>query len=93
MLADWSARLSLRYLSSLDEQCVGLVADFGLTDFCSDGAEGSKLDSVVYTDVQASWSPSQFMEGGWTFTVGVNNLFDEEPPICFSWCAGQTGMV
>jgi iron complex outermembrane receptor protein len=81
---DWSARLSLRYLSSLDEQCVGLVADFELTDFCSNGPDGNKLDSVVYTDVQASWSPAQWMDGGFTFTVGVNNLFNEEPPICFS---------
>jgi iron complex outermembrane receptor protein len=24
------------------------------------------------------------MDGGFTFTVGVNNLFNEEPPICFS---------
>ncbi len=32
-LGDFSAVLSLRYLSSLTEQCVGLVADFGQTDF------------------------------------------------------------
>ena len=36
-LNDWSARLSLRYLSSLTEQCVGLVADFEQTAFCSNG--------------------------------------------------------
>jgi iron complex outermembrane receptor protein len=81
---DWSARLSLRYLSSLTEQCVGLVADFELTDFCSNGPSTNKLDSVIYTDVQASWSPSQWMDGGFIFTLGVNNLFNEEPPICFS---------
>jgi len=83
-LNDWSARVAFRYLSSLDEQCVGLVADFELTEFCSNGADGNKLDSVFYTDVQASWSPSTFMDGAWKFTLGVNNLFNEKPPVCFS---------
>lgn len=81
---DWSARLSLRYISSLKEQCVGLVADFELTDFCSSGADGNTLDSVVYTDVQATWQPAGLFGGGVAFTLGVNNLFDEKPPICFS---------
>ena len=83
-LNDWSARLSLRYLSSLTEQCGGLVPDFGDPSFCSNGPETNELDSVIYTDVQVSWAPSQFLDGNWTFTVGVNNLLDEEPPICFS---------
>jgi iron complex outermembrane receptor protein len=83
-LGDWSARVALRYLSSLDEQCVGLVADFELTEFCSDGAAGNELDSVIYTDLQASWNPSGFLDGGLTVSLGVDNLFDEEPPVCFS---------
>lgn len=83
-LYDWSARVSLRYLSSLDEQCTGLVSDFELTDLCSNGAAGNKLDSVIYTDVQASWAPHQFMDGDWTFSLGVNNLFDEKPAVCYS---------
>lgn len=83
-LSDWFARLAFRYMSSLDEQCVGLVADFEMTEFCSNGEAGNKLDSVVYTDLQANWRPSQLMDGGWTFTLGVNNLFNEKPPVCFS---------
>ncbi|MEX2151642.1 MAG: TonB-dependent receptor [Steroidobacteraceae bacterium] len=81
---DWSVRLGFRYLSSLTEQCVGLVADFEQTDFCSSGPDTNKLDSVLYTDLQANWTPSNFLGGGWTFTAGVNNLLDESPPICFS---------
>ncbi len=83
-LGDWSARVSLRYLSSLTEQCVGLVADFELQEFCSDGPDENELDDVIYTDLQASWAPQAFMDGDWIFTVGVNNVFDEEPPVCFS---------
>ena len=84
-LGDFSALLSLRYLSALTEQCVGLVADFGLTDFCSDPAGGTnKLDSQLYTDLQFGWSPSDLFGGGWSFALGVQNLTDEDPPICFS---------
>ena len=83
-LNEWSTRLSLRYLSSLTEQCVGLVRDFGDPTFCSNGPDTNELDSVVYTDLQVSWAPAGFMDGGWTFTVGVENLLDEEPPVCFS---------
>jgi iron complex outermembrane receptor protein len=93
---DWSALLSLRYLSSLTEQCVGLVADFELTaDFCNGPLitppapaapfrATNELDSVVYTDLQFSWAPEELFGGGWSFSIGVNNLLDEDPPICFS---------
>jgi iron complex outermembrane receptor protein len=82
---DFSTLLSLRYLSSLTEQCVGLVADFGLTDLCSDPAGlTNKLDSQLYADLQVAWAPEDLFGGGWNFAVGVQNLTDEKPPICFS---------
>jgi iron complex outermembrane receptor protein len=84
MLGDWSVRLSLRYMSSLTEQCTGLVADFEEFQLCSNGPDTNKMGSRLYTDTQLSWAPAQFDDGHWTFTVGVNNLFDERPPICFS---------
>jgi iron complex outermembrane recepter protein len=90
-MSDFSARLGLRYLSSLTEQCTGLVVDFVDGEFCSTppdpdtGAPGSnELDSRLYADLQFNWSPSRLMDGGWTFTVGVNNVTNEKPPVCFS---------
>ena len=84
-MGDFSTLLSFRYLSSLTEQCVGLVADFGLTDLCSDPAGlTNKLDSQFYTDLQVAWAPEELFGGGWNFAVGVQNLTDEKPPICFS---------
>lgn len=84
-MGDFSTLLSFRYLSSLTEQCVGLVADFGLSDFCSDPAGlTNKLDSQFYTDLQVAWAPEELFGGGWNFAVGVQNLTDETPPICFS---------
>ena len=81
----WSARLAFRYIDSMEEQCVGLVADFGLQDdFCSNGALGNKIDSSLWTDFQITWSPETKSQGQWAFTFGVDNLFDEDVPICFS---------
>lgn len=81
---DWSVRLGVRYLSSLTENCTGLVADFEEFQLCSNGPDTNKLGSAVYADTQVSWMPSGFLGGGWTFSAGVNNLFNERPPICFS---------
>ncbi len=83
-LNDWYARLAFRYQSSLTEQCTGLVQDFEQTQLCSDGPDFNKLDSIIYTDLQVSWNPSSFNDGRWTFSAGVNNLFDKHPPTCFS---------
>ncbi len=82
---EFSTLLSLRYLSSLTEQCVGLVADFGQTDFCSDPVGlTNQLDSQLYVDLQVAWAPEDLFGGGWSFAAGVQNLTDEEPPVCFS---------
>jgi len=84
MMGDWFVRLSFRYLSSLTEQCVGLVADFEQTQLCSNGPDTNTMSSRLYTDTQVSWTPGGLQDGAWTFTLGVNNLFDERPPICYS---------
>ena len=49
-------------------------------------ADGSKLDSRFYGDVQLTYSPSQF-DSRITMTVGVNNVFNQDPPPCTS-CTG-----
>ena len=53
---------------------------------CSDpNAEFNDLDSVLYNDIQATWRPGMFGDN-LDLTLGVNNLFDEDPPPCYS-CA------
>ena len=44
------------------------------------------LSATTYVDAQVTWTPSQFMDGSWDFTLGANNLFNKDPPPCFS-CA------
>jgi iron complex outermembrane receptor protein len=42
---------------------------------------GSTLDSAFFTDLQFSFSPS-LADDTYVVSIGVNNLFDEDPPVC-----------
>jgi iron complex outermembrane receptor protein len=83
---NWSAHLGLRYLDSLTEQCVGLVADFGFADaLCSGSPDTNKIDSTLWTDIQFTWSPDSWSDDGrWSFTLGADNVLDEDVPYCYS---------
>ena len=43
----------------------------------------STLDATVYNDLQLTWDRALSVDG-LRLNLGVNNLFDEEPPACFS---------
>lgn len=45
-----------------------------------EAANGETLDSALFTDIQLSYTPS-FAEDAVTITLGINNVFDEEPPV------------
>ena len=82
---DWSARVSLQYYSSIEENCGGLVAGFELQDdFCTRGVAGNDIDDTIFTNLQVSWSPELASQGQWTFQLGVDNVFDETIPFCAS---------
>ncbi len=49
-------------------------------------ADGKKLNSRFYSDIQLGYSPA-FLEHRMMFTIGVNNVFNVDPPPCFS-CTG-----
>ena len=50
---------------------------------------GGKVDSGMFTDLRLSYSPRLLGEG-LTATLGFNNVFDEDPPLCFP--CGVIGM-
>ena len=82
---NWTVRLGFQYNDGLDEECGGSVADFELwDDYCSDGQDGNKLDSTLFTNLSATWTPDFDSQGQWSFMVGVDNLFEEDPPFCAS---------
>ena len=66
---DFGASFTGRYIDSVIEQ---------------GGPTGTnKLDSRFYADVQLLFTPS-FLDKRFAFTLGVNNLFNQDPPGCFS---------
>ncbi|HEY0194861.1 MAG TPA: TonB-dependent receptor [Kofleriaceae bacterium] len=79
--------LTTRYIHSMTEQCRGF-ADFpGLcsnTNTTNDDLSTNKLGITVYNDLQLVWSPAA--EPRLTVSAGVNNIFDRDPPSCYS-CA------
>jgi iron complex outermembrane receptor protein len=81
---DWTsgaffASWNIRHVSDLTELC-GDAVDF---DVCSDPASGTnRLGSTTYHDAQVGWNANWW--NGTKFTLGVNNLFSKDPPICLS---------
>lgn len=88
-IVDWakdefSGSVSVRYLSSLDENCPGAVVGLA-PQLCTDAAAGTNvIDSRFFTDIQAGWAPESLFGRDVSLTFGVNNLFDTSIPFCFS---------
>lgn len=77
---DWGAAWTVRHLSKLQEDC-GSAASF---DVCSNQIDGTnELEAQTYNDLQVSWG-QPFGVTGLRLAAGVNNIFDEDPPICLS---------
>lgn len=95
---DWtrgalSAGLTVRYLDEVEESCsdaadntagsltnLGLCSNPNLTD---NSLSTNKLDATTYLDVQFGWE-TPFNVDGLNFLVGINNVTDEDPPICLA---------
>ncbi|MBT8098911.1 MAG: TonB-dependent receptor, partial [Gammaproteobacteria bacterium] len=58
----------------------GLLTFRWTDDMTADG--GNKVDSVMFTDLRASYRPDMF-DDALSITIGFNNLLDEDPPVCF----------
>ncbi|HEU0097143.1 MAG TPA: TonB-dependent receptor [Allosphingosinicella sp.] len=47
-----------------------------------DEADGNRMGSRLYTDLQLRWEPASWK--GFGFALGANNLFNVDPPACFT---------
>ena len=74
---DWNVSWTIRHLSEMRETC--LAADPAL--FC-DSPASNTLAATTYNDFQVGYA-IDWMKG-LQLTAGVNNLFDEDPPVCTS---------
>lgn len=80
-LDEWTVGATFRYLDSVTEGCGGVIGGFGFTQYCTDGADGNTLGETFYTDLQFTYRPD-YIEQNVSFTLGVQNLFDQDPPLC-----------
>ncbi|GAB3730490.1 TonB-dependent receptor [Luteimonas pelagia] len=78
-LGNWKAAWTVRHISELREDC-GRAVSFPV---CSNPAESENvLPATTYNDLQLGYRFPVLQ--GLELTAGVNNLFDEDPPICLS---------
>lgn len=76
LFASWS----VRHLSRLDEECGDLARPFPV---CRDAPNNRNwLGSTTYHDARVGIRTDWL--GGSSFSLGVNNVFQKEPPICLS---------
>ncbi|MCF7222534.1 TonB-dependent receptor [Marilutibacter chinensis] len=91
-MGDWGATWSLRYYDSQVEDCSGFNAA-NTQLLCSDPdrrtADGpaprNKLDDTFYNDLTVYWNAPWNAK----IAVGVNNIFDEDPPFSASTFANS----
>ena len=83
---DWRVSFATRYIHSVTEKCRGFSALPGLCsdpDMDDDTLSTNKLGAMIYNDIQISWRPRSF-NSLLDFSLGVNNLFNRDPPACYS---------
>ncbi|MEO7068316.1 MAG: TonB-dependent receptor [Rhodanobacter sp.] len=83
--AAWSASWTLRYVSSLTEQCNADLTSVGAvcSDPLADLSGGTNyLGATAYNDARVTWKiPTSF---DFSVSAGINNIFDRDPPVCVS---------
>jgi iron complex outermembrane recepter protein len=80
-MGDWGVNWTVRYLDSVTEACSNAVAT-GVPG-CETATDFHKLKATVYNDAQIDWK-NAFTLTGLRISLGVNNLFGVNPPICFT---------
>jgi iron complex outermembrane receptor protein len=93
MLGNFAASWTVRYIDEVTEVCSdgldGSPNSFTQLGLCSspntadESLSKNDLDSTTYQDVQVTWMP-EFGDGQFALTLGANNIFDEDPPTCYS---------
>ncbi|HJT96761.1 MAG TPA: TonB-dependent receptor [Rhodanobacteraceae bacterium] len=78
-IGDWTAIWTMRYISGLEESC-GSSNGFAV---CDDSvADRNHLGAVTYNDARLTWKLPVSIES--SVSLGVNNVFDKDPPFCLS---------
>lgn len=80
-MGDFDVNWNVRYISAVEEDCTNAaVSD---VPGCLNPEAINTLGAVTYHDVQFGWKNAFTLEG-LKFSVGANNIFGKEPPVCVS---------
>jgi len=86
----WEASWQLQFIGDYKESCFdGLAPSLTELGLCSNpdpenpGNSENRLGSVTYHDVQLTYNIEQIQKFDTRVTVGVDNLFDKDPPVSF----------
>ena len=77
----WGVSFITRYIDGVDEFC-GNALTTGVPG-CDQGQVFHTLDSTIYNDLQVAWTQA-FGEENFKLALTVNNIFGEDPPICYT---------
>ena len=55
-------------------------------------ADATKVDSVMFTDLRVTYTPD-IADDALTFSIGFNNLFDEDPPVLATSTIGMSNVL
>ncbi|MCH8221543.1 MAG: TonB-dependent receptor [Proteobacteria bacterium] len=91
---NWNATWTLRHVSGLTESCSDFLDGSpdsltnqgvcSIPDLANNSNSLNYLEATTYNDVQVMWRPDFGDSNDLAITFGVQNLFDEDPPACFS---------
>ena len=82
----WDVAFTTRYMDSVEEFCANAVSQApvpGCPNSPSLPTDMHTLGATVYNDLSVAWTKAFNVEG-LKLALGVNNLFSEDPPICYS---------
>jgi iron complex outermembrane receptor protein len=77
----WSVSFITRYIDAVKEYCGN--APIKAVPGCSNKEMFHQLGNTLYNDAQVAWSQAFGVEN-FKLALGVNNIFSEDPPICYS---------
>jgi iron complex outermembrane receptor protein len=78
---NWAVNWTVRYIDAVKEDC-GNASVVGVPG-CETRADVNELSATMYNDAQVVYSDA-FALKGLRLTLGVNNVFDEDAPICYT---------
>ncbi|MDN5864405.1 MAG: TonB-dependent receptor [Gammaproteobacteria bacterium] len=87
---NWAANWNMSLIGPMYERCSDSLAVTASTppwSWCSNNAGNTnRLGTTVYNDVQASYTVAAWDT---TFTLGVNNVLDRDPPVAMTYSPGM----